>query len=228
MNNKESQENKVPEAALCATYDAERYAVDAEYKEKTDDELKKLVGFIDDGVKSKEPYDKIIKLTPEVKDVSKLLVDYSNSKKDFSIILNNIANLEPIEKPISSKPKASGLVGRIDKFQNYNEEVYVRIALNDCKIRILMAQYEQIDSYFYSILSAMDKADDPTAEHTAFSHTYETNRFLTSVSMKGYKPLGGAVPSYENILTLFETIDEIKSENKLYRHILKENGKKYE
>jgi hypothetical protein len=46
--------------------------------------------------------------------------------------------------------------------------------------------------------------------------------------MEAYRPLGNNAPSTENTLTLFETLDEIKSENKLYRHILKENGKKYE
>lgn len=229
-NLEENDEKKpqVPIAALCAIYDEKRYLVDSEYKEKTDEELKKFVGFIDEGIKTKAPYEKVIELRADVKDVSKLLVDYSVNKRDFSIVLDNIAKLGPIGKSVSTMPKSSGLGGTISKFQNYLEEVYVRIALNDCKIRILMAQYEQIDTYFYSILSAMNKADDPGSERTASTHTYETNKFLVSIDMKGYKPLGGEIPAYENTLTLFETLDEIKSENKLYRHILKENGKKYE
>ena len=74
----------------------------------------------------------------------------------------------------------------------------------------------------------MNKVDDPHTERSASSHAFETKKFLKSIGMEAYRPLGNNAPSTENTLTLFETLDEIKSENKLYRHILKENGKKYE
>jgi hypothetical protein len=91
-----------------------------------------------------------------------------------------------------------------------------------------LAQYEQIDTYFYSILSEMDESIKKGKVRTAYSHEQDTLNFLDSIGMKNYLPLGNTVPSEENTLTLFETLDEIKSDIKLYNYILKANGKKYD
>jgi len=233
----EDAEEKKVAGSICATYNTKRYAKDSEYKKKIDEGIKKMMGFIDDNIKSSGSYNKVFQRTPDVQDLSKLLpavnrdgVDsYSEVKRDFSVILNKEAKQAPITKSIDIKPKPSGLgAGTIEKFQDYLEEVYVKIALNDSRIRILLAQYEQIDAYFFSVISEMDESINKGKVHTASSHEPDTLKFLESIGMKKYLPLGNAAPSYENTLTLFETLDEIKSDIKLYNHILKENGKKYE
>jgi hypothetical protein len=230
------ENNEIPN--ICASYDIKRYVDDIEYKNMTNDKLKKITGLFDINVKSSAPFHKVFQRTPQLNDIDDLLPPlgkdgtdiYSKEKKDFSIILDRQAHQGPISINTSyTKSEPSGLgEGVIEKFRNNLEEVYVKIALNDSKIKVLLAQYEQIDAYFFSILSRMDEVAAGSAFHTSSSHDITTINFLESIGLKDYTPLGNTTPSDENTLALFETLDEIKSDNKLYRYILKANGRKYD